>query len=124
MTNIQKLWRIIRSLKFNNFLSYPVGQGLGKDTHQAQATQARAEALERGVVIIEVVAQVMEEAEVTKNMKEVTEDIVEAVMNHPLELLLERNTLHQGVREGDMMTEEIEVPQDIIDEVVIEIMHK
>jgi len=101
-----------------------VGQGLGKDTHQAQAIQARAEALERGVVIIEVVAQVMVEVEVTKNMKEVKEDIVEAVMNHPLELLQERNTLRQGVREGDMMTEEIEVPQDIIDEVVIEIMHK
>jgi len=124
MTNILKPWRKIGSLKFNNFLSYPVvGQGLGKDTHPAQAIPARAEALGLGVVIIEVVAQVMEEeVEVTKSMKEVKEDIVEEVMNRPLGLLLERNTLHRGVREGDMMTEEIGDPPDTIAEVVIEIM--
>ena len=100
---------------FNNILSYPVGQGPGKDIHQAQVIRARAEALELEVVIIEVVARVMEEEEVTKNMKEVREDIVEAVTNHPLEHLLERNTLNQEVKEGDMMTGEIEVPQDTID---------
>jgi len=95
-----------------------VGQGLVKDTHQAPAIPPRAEAPELGVVNTEVVAQVMEEVEVTKSMKEVKEDIVEVVMNHPLELLPERNTLNQGGKEGDMMTEEIEVPQDIIAEVV------
>ena len=103
---------------FNNILSYPVGQGPGKDIHQAQVIRARAEALELEVVIIEVVARVMEEEEVTKNMKEVREDIVEVVTNHPLEHLLERNTLHQGVKEGDMMIGEIEVLQDTIDKLV------
>jgi len=92
-----------------------VGQGPGKDIHQVQVIRARAEALELEVVIIEVVARVMEEEEVTKNMKEVREDIVEVVTNHPLEHLLERNTLNQEVKEGDMMTGEIEVPQDTID---------
>ena len=100
---------------FNNILSYPVGQGPGKDIHQVQVIRARAEALELEVVIIEVVARVMEEEEVTKNMKEVREDIVEVVTNHPLEHLLERNTLHQGVKEGDMMIGEIELLQDTID---------
>ena len=95
-----------------------MGQGPGKDIHQAQVIRARAEALELEVVIIEVVARVMEEEEVTKNMKEVREDIVEVVTNHPLEHLLERNTLHQGVKEGDMMIGEIEVLQDTIDKLV------
>ena len=95
-----------------------MGQGPGKDIHQAQVIRARAEALELEVVIIEVVARVMEEEEVTKNMKEVREDIVEAVTNHPPEHLLERNTLHQGVKEGDMMIGEIEVLQDTIDKLV------
>ena len=101
-----------------------MGQGPGKDIHQAQVIRARAEALELEVVIIEVVARVMEEEEVTKNMKEVREDIVEVVTNHPLEHLLERNTLNQEVKEEDMMIGEIEVPQDTIDKLVKILMIK
>lgn len=91
-----------------------VGQGLGKDILRAQAILAPVEAQELGEEIIEVVAQVMGEVEVTKIMKEVKEDTVEEVMNHPQEHLQERNTLSLGVIGVGTMTEEIEAPRDII----------